>query len=1363
MYKGQMSKFEVQIKSKCQSSKFKSNPKFKVQESKSLRVFSLNSYHLRLTAYFLFSVFCSLSSVLYAEGAKYLIITHDSFYNTILPLAEWKHKKGMETKVVKLSQTGSTETQIKSYIQTAYNTWNPRPEYVLLVGDVEFLPTYWGDGRATDNYYATLEGGDYLSDICMGRFSVDNLSECSTMVAKTLSYERTPWMANDKWFRSAALLIRDDYDSGDSIWYYPDIWFTYNQMVQNGYTNIDTIFHRNGCNAGNIIRSVNDGCGFVGYRGCGTGNWHTPFDVNPEGTDNGWMLPVIFSGTCLTANFEEEGFICELWTLAGSATNPKGAVAFVGTNTAGHSSQRSSIWQGFWRAIFIDSIYMLGNAEIKAKLYFHTDYPDDQYEYEGWHILGDPGLSLWTGTPKELYCSYLHAIPTGQQNFTVSVKSNGSPVKDATVCLSKGTEVYKYGLTNAQGEVTLAINPITADTMWVTVTGHNYLAYEGYCVVISGGAYIHLLNYSIIDTAGNNNGMANPGENIVLPLWVMNYGVVDAVGVKGTLSTTDAYATMIDNYEYFGTIAAMDSGVTDTGYKFLISSNCPDAYKIPFKITITDTANTNWISMFDIMIYSPVITIANKTIDDVGQSIPNGTIDPGETVKLIISLTNSGSAGAYGVSAVLHTDDSYITTTDSTFLYGDILTDSTRNNSSDPYLVVCNSSTPLYHKINFTLRITSISGYAVTVTFNLKVGQGGDFLVWDPDYRHKSGPILDSLLNTNGYMGDYTLDLTDYITGLQKYKSIFICLGVPYYDYMLTEGPDVDSLCNYLDNGGRIYMEGANTWTAGYGYPLQDYFHTEPYSEGYADLDTVVGIPNTFTYGMKFKYAGQNQSIDRIRAAGGSWNILNNSCPSYTSGIAFSDGWHKYKTIASTFEMGNLVDGISSRAVLVDSIMNWFASNPWHDVGIWDIQNPQYFVVWNPIRPRASVKNIGAMTETFNVICQVDSLSHTIYADTVQISNLAAEEEKLVIFDSWTPSTVDNTYNMQFKTLLNGDGESQNNIQNKEVTTFNFTERISSGFTFVPPVIDGYIDTTYEWKNAKRIDISDVLGQAGGVPLPARSAYLYVMNTDSCVYFGVDAKLDKSLDNMDGFFLCFDDNHDKFYPFWPDSSEGWLAFIYHQMGQMAFYCPLNSDTALDNYPVNMEGKSAITAGNLQHEFGLPLGELPEYLNAELGDTVGLGLCVGNLDNWDIYGWWPQQTSNPWDPSEMGELVIALPSGVEITDRMPKVFSLSQNFPNPFLGKSKILYQLPVNSKVSLKIYNTAGQLVRTLVDKTEEAGYKSICWDGKDNTGRKVGSGIYWYRMEATGMSGPAVAGFPLRYNRQTKFTNTKKMIFLAK
>jgi photosystem II stability/assembly factor-like uncharacterized protein len=79
------------------------------------------------------------------------------------------------------------------------------------------------------------------------------------------------------------------------------------------------------------------------------------------------------------------------------------------------------------------------------------------------------------------------------------------------------------------------------------------------------------------------------------------------------------------------------------------------------------------------------------------------------------------------------------------------------------------------------------------------------------------------------------------------------------------------------------------------------------------------------------------------------------------------------------------------------------------------------------------------------------------------------------------------------------------------------------------------------------------------------------------------------------------------------------------------------------------------------------------------------------------------------------------------------FRLRQNYPNPFNPSTTIAYQLPKSRHVRLRIYNTLGQQVRTLVDHVEPAGQRSVIWDGKDDFGQTVSSGVYLYQMSAGG------------------------------
>ena len=84
-------------------------------------------------------------------------------------------------------------------------------------------------------------------------------------------------------------------------------------------------------------------------------------------------------------------------------------------------------------------------------------------------------------------------------------------------------------------------------------------------------------------------------------------------------------------------------------------------------------------------------------------------------------------------------------------------------------------------------------------------------------------------------------------------------------------------------------------------------------------------------------------------------------------------------------------------------------------------------------------------------------------------------------------------------------------------------------------------------------------------------------------------------------------------------------------------------------------------------------------------------------------------------------------------KLPRVFSLAQNSPNPFNPSTSISYAVPEGPSVtvSLKVYNIRGRLVRTLVDELREPGTCTVFWDGTDESGRQVSSGVYLYRMQA--------------------------------
>jgi hypothetical protein len=138
-------------------------------------------------------------------------------------------------------------------------------------------------------------------------------------------------------------------------------------------------------------------------------------------------------------------------------------------------------------------------------------------------------------------------------------------------------------------------------------------------------------------------------------------------------------------------------------------------------------------------------------------------------------------------------------------------------------------------------------------------------------------------------------------------------------------------------------------------------------------------------------------------------------------------------------------------------------------------------------------------------------------------------------------------------------------------------------------------------------------------------------------------------------------------------------------------------------------------------------------NYKVSATVGqTAIKKSTGDFWVYHGFWNPWVINPTDVEE-DEMQVLLPAD----------FGISQNYPNPFNPQTVIEYALPRDSRVSIVVYNVLGQSVKVLKNEWEQAGYRSITWDGTNQKGEEVGSGIYFYKIQAN------------------DFVKTKKMVLL--
>jgi len=90
---------------------------------------------------------------------------------------------------------------------------------------------------------------------------------------------------------------------------------------------------------------------------------------------------------------------------------------------------------------------------------------------------------------------------------------------------------------------------------------------------------------------------------------------------------------------------------------------------------------------------------------------------------------------------------------------------------------------------------------------------------------------------------------------------------------------------------------------------------------------------------------------------------------------------------------------------------------------------------------------------------------------------------------------------------------------------------------------------------------------------------------------------------------------------------------------------------------------------------------------------------------------------PWDPP-----------------RRPETLHLSQNHPNPFAPETHIAFELPRAGRAELRVYDASGRLIRTLLDEKRPRGRHTLSWDGRDDCGRRVPSGVYFYWLGAAGV-----------------------------
>lgn len=684
----------------------------------------------------------SLSLLRYSsvgEAGDMLIITSDLFHNALLPLKAWKMQKGIRTTIVDISTIGNEETSIKAYIQNFYDNPDNNLGWVLLVGDAaEVAPAYVPIGTS-DPSYSKLAGDDDYPDIFIGRFSAESMTDVVTQVTRTIDYEKTP--SGTDWFHKATGIASDQgagigHDGGEIDKEHME--YIRQDLLGSTYTEVDAIYDP-GVSHFTISAAINEGRSFVNYAGHGsTTSWTTGsfgnYYVNNLTNDN--MLPLVISVGCINGYFTGTAVsFAETWMRATNEGVATGAIA----------TYMSSINQ-YWappmdaQDEIVDLLVAKEKTSIGGICFNGSCKMIDENGASGvdmfdtWHIFGDPSVLMWTDTPSPLTVYHNLSILHDQTEFNLEVVGEA----DALCALYANDILYGSAYTDINGLAAMALGQTlpAGQTVTLTVTAFNGLPHIiNLDVINSSTALLTYDTYSINDNTGNNNGIADVGESILLGMQLENIGPGDALGVEAILSSSDSYVTINDSYETFGDVlGGYGTSFVADAFDIDIDVNTPDDYNISFHVEMTTPERAAWSSDFSIPIHRPNLGFISVSVNDATGNA-NNVLDPGETAEIVVSIENTGSGFAGAVTGNLSLTDPFVTVDDADGSFGDLSgDDGTGDNQTDVFIISADPSTLTGYPVTLELELIDINGYTRTVSIDLVVGDReifyfDDFLV----------------------------------------------------------------------------------------------------------------------------------------------------------------------------------------------------------------------------------------------------------------------------------------------------------------------------------------------------------------------------------------------------------------------------------------------------------------------------------------------------------------------------------------------------------------------------------------------------------------------------------------------------------
>jgi hypothetical protein len=855
----------------------------------------------------------------------------------IQPYVQWKKEKGHNVSV-EVVPTGAI---INSNVQAAYDN-NNNILYVLLVGDwADVKCTTSGSGRPMDPQVGTVVGADDFADIAVGRFSANSPADVTVQVNKAINYEKYPEMGGT-WYSSATGIASAEGagigDDAESDIQHENVIYN-DKLDPFTYDNYTPIYDP-GASASAVSNAVNTGTSVINYTGHGSsGSWGTTgfSNSNVAALTNEDKLPFIISVACNNGDFDLGTCFAEAWVrkegggavmfMGASISQPwaepmRGQDYFMdvliggydysahpGQNGINTTEQRTTLGSIIFNGLTLMCVESGGGSDWETA--------------KTWNFFGDPALQARTAAPMDINLSstlIMVGVP-----FITTVTSGGSPVANAMVTLSQG-DLFYTGITNVAGNVTInhALDPGTAR---LVVTGFNTeTIYEEQNVIPPNGPYVTVSSVEISDAAGNANGLLDYGETVFLTISLANVGTVDATDVSAEITTIDEFVSISDDTAFYGIIPAGGTVTITNGFEISAMENIPNMHTALFGLNASGSAGRDtWSSSFAIPGHAPILGLLEYQVDDAAGN-GNGRLDPGETATIMISALNSGSAGAFNVSGSLSAESAFISINNSPVAYGDMMAGATLTQSFE---VTIEAMAPAGLAAVFAFDLSADMNITAHAEFVEYVGQI-PVLLLDWDNNHNSPAVIEQCLNNLEVGFD---KMTAFPADRNLYASIFVCLGT-YSDNHVLTAEEGQILADYLNQGGNVFMEGADTWYYDQQYyptPVHPMFNISGIDDGSADLTMLYGMEGTMCEGMTYFYNGDNSYIDRIAPIEPAMMMFMNSSPSYGAAVYYDAG--SYRTVGFSFEFGGLVDGEKNKDDLMIQILEFFKiQGVWTDV-----------------------------------------------------------------------------------------------------------------------------------------------------------------------------------------------------------------------------------------------------------------------------------------------------------------------------------------------------------------------------------------------------------------------------------------------